>query len=131
MRAPKGEVGRDVAELIGEIVVINEQLAGLRRKVTDPYHYLIIDEAHNFIGHVDFENYASEMRKYNVPLFLVTQYLDHFPSLSALFGNFPNGVIYRVSGKRRQARRGELPYSRTCTLDRQSLQLPVRYCLRF
>jgi hypothetical protein len=50
------------------------------------------------MGSVDFETFASELRKYNVPLFLGTQYLDNFPSLSALFGNFPNIIIYRVSG---------------------------------
>jgi hypothetical protein len=60
---------------------------------------VVIDECQNFLGGVGFEGFASEMRKFNIPLFLVTQYLDHFPSLSALFGNFPNGVIYRVSGK--------------------------------
>ena len=99
VRVSKGEIGAAAAQMIGQMVVINEQMAGLRRKESDPKHDLVIDECQNFIGHVDFETFASEMRKYNIPLFLITQYLDHFPSLSALFGNFPNGVMYRVSGR--------------------------------
>jgi len=99
VRIPKGEIGEENAKLVGALVVLNIKIAALSRKPEDPPFHLFIDECQNFLGSVDFETFSSELRKYNVKLFLATQYLDHFPSLSALFGNFPNGILYRVSGK--------------------------------
>ncbi len=99
VRIPKGEIGEEISKMIGAMVVLNFKIAALGRKPESPKFHLFIDECQNFLGGVDFETFASEMRKFNIPLFLVTQYLDHFPSLSALFGNFPNGIMYRVSGK--------------------------------
>lgn len=98
VRVPKGEIGEEISRLIGSIVVLNIKIAALGRKASDPDFHVYIDECQNFLGSVDFETFASELRKYNVPLFLGTQYLDNFPSLSALFGNFPNMILYRVSG---------------------------------
>lgn len=97
-KLPKGEIGEEIAKLAGAIIVLNIKIAALGRKESDPKFHVFIDECQNFLGSVDFETFASELRKYNVPLFLGTQYLDNFPSLSALFGNFPNFIIYRVSG---------------------------------
>lgn len=98
-RLPKGELGEEIAKLAGAIIVLNIKIAALGRKATSPKFHVFIDECQNFLGSVDFETFASELRKYNVPLCLGTQYLDNFPSLSALFGNFPNFIIYRVSGR--------------------------------
>jgi hypothetical protein len=98
VRVPKGEIGEEISKLIGSIIVLNIKIAALGRKESDPEFHVYIDECQNFLGAVDFETFASELRKYNVPLFLGTQYLDNFASLSALFGNFPNMILYRVSG---------------------------------
>jgi hypothetical protein len=98
VRLPKGEIGEEISKLAGAIIVLNIKIAALGRRESDPKFHVYIDECQNFMGSVDFETFASELRKYNVPLFLGTQYLDNFPSLSALFGNFPNIIIYRVSG---------------------------------
>src|SRR6185437_15966018 len=98
VRLPKGEIGEELSKLAGAIIVLNIKIAALGRKENDPKFHVFLDECQNFLGSVDFETFASELRKYNVPLFLGTQYLDNFPSLSALFGNFPNIISYRVSG---------------------------------
>ena len=95
----KGKLGAEVAQLVGSIILGNISIAALRRKPSDPQFFVFVDEVQNFLHGVDFETFLAELRKYNVSLVIASQYLENFPSLSALFGNCQNGIVYRVSGK--------------------------------
>jgi DNA helicase HerA-like ATPase len=95
----KGKLGAENAQLIGSIILGNISIAALRRKPSDPQFFVFVDEVQNFLHGVDFETFLAELRKYNVSLCIASQYLENFPSLSALFGNCQNGIVYRVSGQ--------------------------------
>lgn len=97
--ASKGKLGPEASQLIGSIILGNISIAALRRKATDPQFFVFVDEVQNFLHGVDFETFLAELRKFNVSLCIATQYLENFPSLSALFGNCQNGIVYRVSGR--------------------------------
>jgi hypothetical protein len=95
----KGKLGAEVSSLIGSIILSNVAIQAMRRRKGAPQFFAFVDECQNFLHGVDFETILSELRKFNVTLVLGSQYLTNFPSLTALFGNAPNGVVYRVSGK--------------------------------
>jgi hypothetical protein len=95
----KGKLGAEVSSLIGSIILSNVAIQAMRRRKNAPQFFAFVDECQNFLHGVDFETILSELRKFNVTLVLGSQYLTNFPSLTALFGNAPNGIVYRVSGK--------------------------------
>lgn len=95
----KGKLGSEVSALVGSIILSNISIQAMRRRQAAPQFFCFVDECHNFLHGVDFETILSELRKFNVTLVLGSQYLSNFPSLTALFGNAPNGIIYRVSGR--------------------------------
>ena len=95
----KGKLGAEVSSLIGSIVLSNVTIQAMRRRKQAPQFFAFVDECQNFLHGVDFETILSELRKFCVTLVLGSQYLTNFPSLTALFGNAPNGIIYRVSGR--------------------------------
>ncbi len=95
----KGKLGAEVSSLIGSIILSNVAIQAMRRRKDAPQFFAFVDECQNFLHGVDFETILSELRKFNVTLVLGSQYLTNFPSLTALFGNAPNGIVYRVSGK--------------------------------
>ena len=95
----KGKLGAEVSSLIGSIILSNVAIQAMRRRKNAPQFFAFVDECQNFLHGVDFETILSELRKFSVTLVLGSQYLTNFPSLTALFGNAPNGIIYRVSGK--------------------------------
>lgn len=95
----KGKLGTETSALIGSIILSNIAIQAMRRGTNAPQFFTFVDECQNFLHGVDFETILSELRKFNVTLVLGSQYLRNFPSLTALFGNAPNGIVYRVSGK--------------------------------
>jgi energy-coupling factor transporter ATP-binding protein EcfA2 len=95
----KGKLGAEVSSLIGSIILSNVAIQAMRRPKNAPQFFAFVDECQNFLHGVDFETILSELRKFSVTLVLGSQYLTNFPSLTALFGNAPNGIVYRVSGK--------------------------------
>ena len=95
----KGKLGAEVSSLIGSIILSNVAIQAMRRRKNAPQFFAFVDECQNFLHGVDFETILSELRKFSVTLVLGSQYLTNFPSLTALFGNAPNGIVYRVSGK--------------------------------
>lgn len=95
----KGAIGPEASQLIGSIILGNISIAALRRKPDAPQFFVFVDEVQNFLHGVDFETFLAELRKYNISLCIASQYLENFPSLSALFGNCQNAIVYRVSGK--------------------------------
>jgi DNA helicase HerA-like ATPase len=95
----KGKLGAEVSSLIGSIILSNIAIQAMRRQPAAPQFFAFVDECQNFLHGVDFETILSELRKFNISLVLGSQYLKNFPSLTALFGNAPNGIIYRVSGR--------------------------------
>jgi DNA helicase HerA-like ATPase len=95
----KGKLGAETSSLIGSIILSNIALQAMRRRADAPQFFAFVDECQSFLHGVDFETILAELRKFNVTLVLGSQYLRNFPSLTALFGNAPNGIIYRVSGK--------------------------------
>jgi hypothetical protein len=96
--ASKGKLGSEASQLIGSIILGNISIAAMRRESDAPQFFVFVDEVQNFLHGVDFETFLAELRKYNVSLVIASQYLENFPSLSALFGNCQNAVVYRVSG---------------------------------
>lgn len=99
----KGALGSEASQLIGSIILGDISIAALRRKPDAPQFFVFVDEVQNFLHGVDFETFLAELRKYNISLCIASQYLENFPSLSALFGNCQNAIVYRVSGRDAQA----------------------------
>jgi len=95
----KGKLGAEASQLIGSILLGNIAIAAMRRKANDPQFFVFVDEVQNFLHGVDLETILSELRKYNISLIIASQYLENFPSRSALFANCQNAIIYRVSGR--------------------------------
>jgi hypothetical protein len=95
----KGALGSEASQLIGSIILGNISIAALRRKPDAPQFFVFVDEVQNFLHGVDFETFLAELRKYNISLCMASQYLENFPSLSSLFGNCQNAIVYRVSGR--------------------------------
>lgn len=104
----KGEIGEDVASLIGSMLVSAIQLGALARSA-QPEHerrpfFLYVDEMHSFIT-LAFVSMLSEARKYKLGLFLTHQYLDQVDEkiLAAILGNCGTIISFRVGssdGKR-------------------------------
>jgi hypothetical protein len=92
----KGKLGREVASLIGSLVLANIAIMAMRRSPESPQHFVFVDECQSFIS--EYEVFLAELRKFNVSLVLATQYLSNFTELAAVFGNAPNGTSYRVAG---------------------------------
>jgi Type IV secretion-system coupling protein DNA-binding domain len=95
----KGKLGAEVSSLTGSIILSNIAIQAMRRRADSPQFFAFVDECQNFLHGVDFETILSELRKFGVTLVLGSQYLTNFPSLTTLFGNAPNGIVYRVSGR--------------------------------
>lgn len=88
----KGQVGEDVANMIGSLLVTKIQLASMKRAKL-PSHKrvpfsLYIDEFQNFTTQ-SFATILSESRKYNLSLVLAHQYLGQLQESvkDAVFGN--------------------------------------------
>lgn len=96
-RLPQGRLGIQKTKLIGSLLLTQFHLAALARD-TDHMVHVHLDELHTFAGQ-NLELMLSGIRKFNVSLTLVHQYLDQLaPTLkSAILGNVGTKVIFRVS----------------------------------
>lgn len=97
----KGEIGEDIAGLIGSMLITSFQLATSYR-ASQPESMragftLYIDEAHSFLT-LSFVDILAEARKYKLSLFLSHQYIDqlHEKIRSAIFGNVGTMIAFRV-----------------------------------
>lgn len=97
----KGLIGDDVSTILGGLITTGIQTASMRRaqlpiESRTPF-YAYIDEAHSFVS-TSFATMLSEIRKYNVGLFLTHQYLDQLTSdvRSAILGNVGTLISFRL-----------------------------------
>ncbi len=100
----KGQIGEDVSDFIGSIIVAKLYTAALARAAFGPAalssvarFYLYVDECHS-IGRGIFADMLSEARKYKLCLTMAHQYLDQLDekTRSAVFGNVGSIVTFRL-----------------------------------
>lgn len=97
----KGIIGEDVSQILGSLLTTSIQMAAMRRaRVMEenrkPF-MVFIDECHSFIT-TSFATMLSEVRKFNVSLFLTHQYIDQLQEdvRSAIFGNVGTIICFRL-----------------------------------
>jgi hypothetical protein len=97
----KGIIGEDVSQILGSLLTTNIQTAAMRRaklpeQSRKPF-MVYIDECHSFIT-TSFASMLSEVRKYNVGLFLTHQYLEQLPEevRNAILGNVGTIICFRL-----------------------------------
>ena len=102
----KGNLGEDVAVLLGMVILSRLQLAAAARPIKNRKLYpIIVDEAHNYFGRgADAEGATrmlSENRSAAMPIFLATQYLDQIdpPIRRGLLSNMGTLIALRCSAK--------------------------------
>lgn len=97
----KGIIGEDIASVLGSFLTTSIQVTAMRRASIPqnqrrPF-FLFVDEAHNYLS-VSFSTMLSEIRKFNVGLFITHQYLDQLDPLvrSAILGNVGTLIVFKV-----------------------------------
>jgi hypothetical protein len=97
----KGLIGEDTSTLLGSLITTGIQTAAMRRahlphEERKPF-YLYIDEAHSFLT-PSFATMLSEVRKYNIGLFLTHQYLEQLTGeiRTAILGNVGTIICFRL-----------------------------------
>ncbi len=97
----KGVIGEDASQILGSLLTSSIQTAAMRRaKLRElqrrPF-MVFIDECHSFITS-SFAALLSEVRKYNVGLFLTHQYLEQLPEdvQRAILGNVGTIICFRL-----------------------------------
>lgn len=92
----EGAIGESNAILIGSLLVSKISTAARRRTSSTPFH-ILVDEVHMF-GASIFSYMLSTIRKYNVSLTLVHQYLDQLSDElnSALLGAAGTIISFKV-----------------------------------
>lgn len=98
-RLPQGKLGIGKTKLIGSLLLTQFHLAALSREPGETFH-VHLDEMHTFAGH-NLELMLSGIRKFNVSLTLVHQYLDQLSRdlKTAVLGNTATRIVFRVSMK--------------------------------
>lgn len=97
----KGIIGEDVSQILGSLLTTGIQTAAMRRaqlpQGTRRPFMVYIDECHSFITN-SFATMLSEVRKYNVSMYLTHQYLDQLTdeARSAILGNAGTVICFRL-----------------------------------
>ncbi|MEO7214967.1 type IV secretion system DNA-binding domain-containing protein [Mucilaginibacter sp.] len=97
----KGEVGEDVATVLGSFIITSIQNAAMRRAsipITERRRfYVFIDEAQHFVS-TSFAAMLPQVRKFGLGLFLANQHLDQLEpdTRSAILANFGTLIVFRV-----------------------------------
>jgi len=97
----KGVIGEDVSQILGSLLTTGIQTAAMRRAKFPEQErksfMVYIDECHSFIT-TSFATMLSEVRKYNVGLFLTNQYFDQLSDevRSAILGNVGTLISFTV-----------------------------------
>jgi hypothetical protein len=106
VRLPKGEIGSNPAKIIGALVLMNINIAAVRRRKRGRHFTVFVDEIHNFLDGIDFEMSLAELRKYGVSFFFATQTTAQMRDEDRkiwndeiAFGNCSNIISFRVGGK--------------------------------
>lgn len=96
-RLPQGQLGIHKTKLIGSLLLSQFHLAALGREPGPTFH-VHLDEMHTFAGHT-LELMLSGVRKFNVSLTMVHQYLDQLTpgQQSAVLGNVGTKIFFKVS----------------------------------
>jgi type IV secretory pathway TraG/TraD family ATPase VirD4 len=97
----KGEIGEDVATVLGSFIITSIQNAAMRRAsipITERKRfYVFIDEAQHFVS-TSFAAMLPQVRKFGLGLFLANQHLDQLEAdtRSAILANFGTLIVFRV-----------------------------------
>jgi hypothetical protein len=97
----KGIIGEDASQILGNLIATAIQTAAMRRAKLpeqDRKPFMVfIDECHSFITG-SFATMLSEVRKYNVGLFLTHQYMEQLPEdvLGSILGNVGTIICFRL-----------------------------------
>jgi type IV secretory pathway TraG/TraD family ATPase VirD4 len=97
----KGEIGEDVATVLGSFIITSIQNAAMRRAsipITERRRfYVFIDEAQHFVS-TSFAAMLPQVRKFGLGLFLANQHLDQLEAdtRSAILANFGTLIVFRV-----------------------------------
>jgi type IV secretory pathway TraG/TraD family ATPase VirD4 len=97
----KGEVGEDVATVLGSFITTAIQNAAMRRASMPESRrkafYLYIDEAQNFVS-TSFATMLPQVRKFGVGLLLANQHLSQLDAetKSAILANFGSLIVFRI-----------------------------------
>jgi type IV secretory pathway TraG/TraD family ATPase VirD4 len=108
-RLPQGQLGIHKTKLIGSLLLSQFHLAALGRE-PGPVFHVHLDEMHTFAGHT-LELMLSGIRKFNISLTMVHQYLDQLTpgQQSAVLGNVGTKIFFRVSQQDARTLAGLMP----------------------
>jgi DNA helicase HerA-like ATPase len=104
-RLSKGQLGEDVSSLLGSFILSGLKFAALSRQDIPQEeripHLIVVDEIQNFTAGIDFATLLAESRKYGVNLIVACQTVDQLDpkTRTAVFGNCPNLICFRISGE--------------------------------
>jgi len=95
---PEGMVGRDTAEFVGALVLLQLKAALFRRvpRKSEPF-FVYVDEFQKFAG-AGFEDLLAEARKFGVGLVMAHQNMEQLRSFSQRTGMSTNALINSILG---------------------------------
>lgn len=100
----KGLIGEDISQILGSLLTTAIQAAAMRRallpqEARKPF-MVFVDECHSFITS-SFASMLSEVRKFNIGLFLAHQYLEQLPLdvRSGVMGNTGTIIVFRLGSQ--------------------------------
>jgi len=109
----KGMIGEDCSSLLGSLILMKIQLAGLSRQELKEEErrdfYLYIDECHSFITD-SFVSMLSEARKYGICLILANQFISQIDDemRNSILGNVGTLIAFKVGVEDAECLRKEL-----------------------
>lgn len=104
----KGELGKKDSQTLGKFIIGEYKLAAMRRAQSGnidrkPFHYLVIDEYHNFVVGSLIEEMLEEVRKFRLGLMLAQQHLgqlqDNKELKAAVLSTVKNWAIFQISAQ--------------------------------
>ncbi|HSY47204.1 MAG TPA: TraM recognition domain-containing protein [Thermoanaerobaculia bacterium] len=123
-RFAKGQIGGEVAAVLGALVTAGILFAALEREVTKdtPTFGVVIDEFHNLTRGVAHEHLLSETRKYRISLTMADQTIEQLPegAEAGIFGNVSNLIVGKVGATDARRLAAELGIPEPLTLQRLS-----------
>jgi len=117
VRIPEAVIGRQAADLIGSLMLLELRMAMIRRRefgAIQHWHFVYVDEFQNF-ANTDFHTIVAEARKFNIGFTLANQNLEQLRDfrtftgvheerlVTAILGNVGNLIAFSVGGIDAQA----------------------------
>jgi DNA helicase HerA-like ATPase len=101
VRASKGRLGEEIAQILGSLIISMVSIAALKRERqrTRPLFMAVVDEVHNFTHGGRFNTILAEGRKFGLSLVCGTQGLYQLPFAKDLLSNCATQICFNAAGE--------------------------------